>query len=97
MVEVATGKVRWELPIGAAPSAVSTCDIDGDGRQEFLFGTSHGELYAVGDDGDHPRVLWKVSFPASAGMPVIADVAGDGASDILVTTGDGYLNLLTAR
>ena len=48
-------------------------------------------------EGDQPRVLWKLHFPASVGMPVIADIDGDGTSDILVTTGDGYLNLLTAR
>src|SRR5262249_34561967 len=54
-VEVATGKVRWELPLGAAASEVSSCDIDGDGQPEFLFGTSHGELYAVGDGGNKPR------------------------------------------
>jgi hypothetical protein len=90
-VEVATGKVRWELPLGAAASAVSACDIDGDGRQEFLFGTSHGDLYAVGDREGKPRVLWKMRFPASVGMPVVADVDGDGAVELLVTTGDGRL------
>jgi hypothetical protein len=96
-VEVATGKLRWELPIDAAASDVSACDIDGDGRPEFLFGTSHGDLYAVGDEGDHARVLWKVHFPASVGMPVIADVDGDGAPEILAVTGDGYLCLLRGR
>ena len=96
-VEVATGKLRWELPIAAAASDVSACDIDGDGRPEFLFGTSHGDLYAVGDDGDHARVLWKVHFPASVGMPVIADVDGDGAPEILVVTGDGNLCVLCSR
>jgi hypothetical protein len=93
-LEVATGKTRWELPLNAAASAVSTCDVDGDGRPEFLFGTSHGDLYAVGDAGDRPRVVWKLALPASAGMPVPADVDGDGACEILVPTGDGTLTLL---
>jgi hypothetical protein len=95
-VEVATGKVRWELPIAASASEVSTCDIDGDGRPEFLFGTSHGELWAVGDGGSKARVLWKVTLPGSVGMPVVADVDGDGVSEILVATGDGNLCLLAA-
>lgn len=95
-IEVATGKVRWELPLEAAASQVSACDIDGDGRPEFLFGTSHGDLYALGDGGDRPRVVWKASFPASVGAPVVADVDGDGKSEILVTTGDGALCLLNA-
>jgi hypothetical protein len=95
-MEVATGRTRWELPLEAAASAVATCDVDGDGRQEFLFGTSHGEMYAVGDAGGRPRLVWKVALPASAGMPVPADVDGDGRSEILVPTGDGALCLLDA-
>lgn len=96
-VEVTTGKTRWELPIGASASEVSTCDIDGDGKPEFLFGTSHGELWAVGDDGNKPRVLWKATLPASVGMPVVADVDGDGVSEILVGTADGNLCLLAGK
>jgi VCBS repeat protein/FG-GAP repeat protein len=96
-VEAATGKTRWELPINASASGVSACDIDGDGRQEFLFGTSHGDLYAVRDEDGRARVVWKKRLSASVGMPVVADVDGDGSSDILVVTGDGQLVLLCAR
>jgi outer membrane protein assembly factor BamB len=96
-VEVATGKVRWELPLDASASGVSACDIDGDGRQEFLFGTSHGDLYAVGDQDGKPRVLWKVRLPASVGTPVVADVDGDGAVEVIVATGDGRLCVLTTN
>ena len=96
-VDVETGEVRWELPIHASASDVCGCDIDGDGRQEFVFGTSHGELYALADAGTACRVVWKAQLPASAGTPVIADVNGDGTSDILVTLGDGSLCLLSAQ
>ena len=40
---------------------------------------------------------WKAKLPASVGAPVIADVDGDGASEILVATGDGNLCLLRGR
>jgi outer membrane protein assembly factor BamB len=95
-VDTETGKTRWELPLAASASEVASADIDGDDRPEFLFGTSHGELYAVGDDGRKPRVLWKAHFPASVGAPVIADVDGDGACEILVGMGDGNLCVLHA-
>lgn len=94
-VEALTGRGRWELPLEGAAGPVSSCDIDGDGQPEFLFGTSHGTLYAVADAGSRPRVLWKTRLPGSVGMPVAADVTGSGKSEILVAAGDGRLYLLT--
>jgi len=96
-LDVETGKTRWEHPIHGSASPVSACDIDGDGKQEFVFGTSHGDLYALADAGRRARVVWKAKLPASVGAPVLADVDGDGASEILVGLGDGSLCLLRAR
>jgi hypothetical protein len=42
-------------------------------------------------------VVWKARLPASVGAPVIADVDNDGASEILVSLGDGRLCLLRAQ
>jgi hypothetical protein len=95
-VDVTTGKVKWEFPLEGSASAISACDIDGDGKQEFVFGTSHGELYALADAGSKARVVWKAKLPAGVGTPVIADVDNDGASEILVGLGDGRLCLLRA-
>ncbi|MCW3098100.1 MAG: hypothetical protein JWL77_3718 [Chthonomonadaceae bacterium] len=93
-LDVATGKQRWEYPVQGSTSAVSACDIDGDGHEEFLFGTSHGDLFALADAGDHARVVWKAHFPAGVGTPVLADVNNDGVTEILVALGDGRLCLL---
>src|SRR6185436_15677614 len=95
-VDVTTGKVRWEFPLEGSASAISACDIDSDGKMEFVFGTSHGELYALADAGNKARVVWKAKLSASVGTPVIADVDNDGASEILVALGDGRLCLLRA-
>ncbi len=95
-LEVATGKLRWEFPLASTASAVSACDINGDGMQEFIFGTTHGELYALADAGDHARVVWKAQLPAGVGSPVIADVDNSGASQILLPLTDGRLCLLRA-
>lgn len=96
-LDVATGKLRWEFPLESTANAVSACDINGDGIQEFIFGTSHGDLCALADAGDKARVVWRARLPSSVGAPVIADVDNDGASEILVSLGDGRLCLLRAR
>jgi len=93
-VNVEDGSLRWELPVEASCSDVSACDVDGDGALEFLFGTSHGHLYAVGDADGEPRVVWSADLGTALGGPVPADVNGDGASEILVATSDGYVLVL---
>ena len=92
-VQVADGRVRWELPLEASASDITTCDVDGDGAGEFVFGTSHGQLYAAGDRDGAPRVLWKVDLGAAVSSPIIADLDRDGLSEIVVTTSDGYVNV----
>jgi len=46
-LDAATGKLLWELPLEAAAADVVTCDINGDGTDEFIFGDSHGRLWAI--------------------------------------------------
>ncbi|MBI5091997.1 MAG: VCBS repeat-containing protein [Candidatus Hydrogenedentes bacterium] len=96
-INVADGTVRWELPVEATCTDTITCDVDGDGKPEFVFGTSHGALYAVGDDANKARVLWKVNLGAAAGAPIAADLDGDGASEIVVPTSDGFVQVLSAK
>jgi outer membrane protein assembly factor BamB len=93
-LDAATGKVRWELPIEAAAGDVVSCDINGDGADEFVFGDSHGRLWAVRDNDGKPALVWKVDLGASVGAPVIADLDGDGALEIIAPTGDGNLTVV---
>jgi hypothetical protein len=92
-VNVSDGSLRWELPVAASCTDVVTCDIDGDGRQEFVFGTSHGALYAIRDGGDHPEIVWQAELSAGSGSPIAADMNADGLSDIVVPSVDGYVNV----
>lgn len=93
-IDVASGDLRWELAVEATTSDVITVDVDGDGRSEFVFATSHGHLWAVGDEGDRGRVLWRADLPAGGSGPIAADLDGDGFSEIVLTTADGYVTVL---
>jgi hypothetical protein len=95
---VADGSQRWELDVQASCSDVCGCDIDGDGNMEFIFSTSHGALYAVGDDAGKPRILWKLETGIALGPPLLADMDGDGKTDIVVAGEDGRVRVFgTAR
>jgi len=95
-LDASTGQVRWELPIQASAGDAVSCGINGDGAEEFVFGDSHGFLWAVGDRDRRPSVIWKIHLGASAGSPVIADLDGRGVPQIVVPTGDGSLTILGA-
>lgn len=106
-VNVSDGNLRWELDLQASASDVCTLDVDGDGRYEFVVGTSHNRLMAIGDGGDAPRIVWDISIPAGAGLPgyvypagysapIAADSNGDGASEILVPAYNGAIYIFGA-
>jgi len=65
-------------------------------RQEFIFGTSHGGLYALGDNGGAAHLLWRCHLPSGSGAPIAADLDGDGRSEIAVPVGDGHVLVLAA-
>jgi len=95
-VNVNDGTVRWEFALEASASDVAAGDVDGDGRPEFVFGTSHGALYALGDGDDGPRLVWKVDAGSGLGAPILADVNGDGVCEIIAASVEGYVNVFAA-
>lgn len=91
-VNVSDGRLRWELDVAGTCTDTIACDVSGSGEQAFVFGTSHGRLYAVRDDHNVGRVLWTADLPASAaGSPIAADLAGTGKSQIIVPLSDGRI------
>ncbi len=90
-IDAATGSTRWEHPLDATASDAISGDVDGDGRFEFVVGTSHGYLIALGDDESKPRLVWTKHFDAGLGTPILADADGDGACEVAVATTDGHV------
>jgi outer membrane protein assembly factor BamB len=97
-LDAATGKVLWEFPIEAAAGDVVACDINGDGADEFIFGDSHGRLWAISPcraGVPMPALVWKLNLDLAIGSPVIADLDGDASPEIILPTSDGSLTILS--
>ena len=91
----------WYSSIGDMQAAVG--DIDGDGNVEGVYGSSTGDLhvrrYVKTEDGRlSSEGLWTFD---NYGYPVnrirIADLDGDGAGEVIVASGTGYLYVLDGR
>ncbi|MBI1923644.1 hypothetical protein HYR99_05285 [Candidatus Poribacteria bacterium] len=80
-----TGHVLWNIE-GSASSNCVACDIDADGREEFLY--ADGTVMKAVRNGE---VVWQMELPASVIQLALADVDGDGASEVLASSQDGRL------
>jgi outer membrane protein assembly factor BamB len=95
-----SGKVsgeRWQLDLGRPISRLIAADLDGDGRQELIFGGDDGKLHALGERDGQPRLLWSVALGRRVGEPILVDLDGNGRPSILVTAEDGKLYCLKGR
>ena len=69
----------WSIDLQSTAADIVSCDIDGDGKEEFIAGTTDGRLIAIGTDASGKGVVrWGVEIGFALGSPVIADVDGDG-------------------
>jgi outer membrane protein assembly factor BamB len=97
-LEGTTGKILWNINLQSTAADIVSCDIDGDGREEFIVGTTDGRLLAIGADASgEGTIRWSVPFGYALGNPVVADVDGDGLCEVLVVSGDGSLVCIGAR
>jgi hypothetical protein len=85
------GSVAFAAP-HVAITDVNTADTDGDGVDEFIFGTMLGRVVAV--RSDNGLEAWSVDVSGFMGTPIVADLGGDGF-DIIVPVEDGTLRVYT--
>lgn len=91
--DLATGRVRWTWPQHPQGGDAAAADVDGDGREEFVF-SSGRHLVALGEADAKPRLAWTLELPAAPSAPALADVNGDGRLEIVVMTRDGFLRTI---
>lgn len=86
-----TGTTKWTLELPTAPNGpVIACDVDGDGKGEFLTGR-----YCIGtDEQGLGEVRW--TSPVSLGWAIIGDFDGDGKGEI-AAPGKGTIAILKGR
>ena len=95
-LDAASGVQRWEWPLAGNPRvAVYSADVDGDGRDEFLFAVER-TLYALQERDAAPHLVWQLELPAAPGDLALADVDGDGKIEILFIGADSVLYCLSA-
>jgi len=66
-------------------------DIDGDGSQEVLVGSSYYDMHAFGGSGGEPQGWPKFTGGWSAATPAVGDFDGDGEREVAAGTREGWL------
>jgi hypothetical protein len=84
--------VLWAKPIQAAASGVAVFDFDGDRKAEVVFAD---QCFMRVYDGTTGEVLFSVarSSVTQWEYPVVADVDGDGFSELVTTSNDSNLSV----
>ena len=91
LFQAADGAVLLEFDDGVrAHTDVVSGDVDGDGRDEFLFG-SGTKLICVEQEEGTLRRAWTLEVEGRSSDIALADVDGDSFLDAVVTTTDGYV------
>ncbi|MGE5532276.1 MAG: FG-GAP repeat domain-containing protein [Bacteroidota bacterium] len=90
--DAATGKVRWSFRQYQLSDAVCA-DINGDGRDEAIFGSGN-DLLALNEVGGNPNIVWSLPLKANLGPAAIADIDEDGKAEIVVMDKNGMLHFI---
>lgn len=61
-------------------NSVQSADLDGDGTDEVLAGSSNGKVYCLSADG---QVRWVADVKAEVNSVAIVDLAGDGRPEVV--------------
>jgi outer membrane protein assembly factor BamB len=85
-VDVSTLKPLWRVATeGDAPRGqLSAADLDNDGAPEVVMITRRGRTVAVSTANG--KIKWYANIQNRAGVPILADLNGDGITDVLVAS-----------
>lgn len=84
--DAASGKLKWQLDMGAgAPTDMLSCPRPGGGA-EFIFAVGT-KITAVVGNGTKGQILWQLTMPDKVVNMILADADGDGRLELLVTCG----------
>ncbi|RLG75224.1 MAG: hypothetical protein DRO14_04820 [Thermoprotei archaeon] len=85
---------RWRLKPGEKFTSISRGDLNGDGFEEILAGSSEGKLYVFSHDGVK---MWERDFGSKVNSIGVSDVDGDGELEIAVGLQDSTIHLLDSK
>jgi len=81
-LEAATGKFLWKAPsLLQSYRSTVVADLDGDGKNEILFGDKNSSLFCVDPGGQR---LWSTQLPGRGIFfaPAVADLDGSGSGTV---------------
>lgn len=98
LVDVEDGALLGSLVLGKTCHAqVLAIDVDDDNDDEYVVGTTDGNLWCLKFGADGLSPVWRMPLGASVGPIGAADINGDGFAELLVSTADGMVRVLGAR
>ena len=96
----ARGKELWRIEADGRINAVSAGELNGDGRNDYVFASEDAHVYAVGSTGQE---LWRFRCPrypkrsgkfGQARDVLAADLDGDGKAEVIVGANNIELHVL---
>jgi len=84
----ATGQPLWKAPsVMQSYRSTVVCDLDGDGRNEVLYGDKNTSLYCLGATGER-RWTTQLKGRGIFSAPAVADLQGNGSGTLFITVRD---------